>query len=58
MTGPELPAVMCNHIAYVMAAATGTRKESERDAEWKDDADTATAETGEEEREEPEPAAA
>jgi len=49
---------MCNHIAYVMAAATGTRKESERDAEWKDDADAATAETGEEEREEPEPAAA
>jgi hypothetical protein len=28
---------MCNHVAYVMAAATGTREESERPAEWKDD---------------------
>lgn len=38
---------MCCDIAYVMAAATGTREESERPAEWKD----------EEEREEREEAA-
>jgi hypothetical protein len=45
---------MCNNIAYVMAAATGTRKESERPAEWKTDGEEAE----DDEREEPVVAAA
>ena len=45
---------MCNNIAYVMAAATGPREESERPAEWKTDGEDAE----DEEREEPAVAAA
>lgn len=44
---------MCHRIAYTMAAATGTRKESERPAEWKSDEETEASV-----EEEPEPAVA
>lgn len=45
---------MCQSIAYALAAATGTREESERPAEWK--TESGAPESEEREREEPPPA--